>query len=216
MACRPDEVHVREHWVETYSKIDGTQVLAHLRSEHCREVIGRSYFQDSTSKPFTNFNGKLKSWTAAERKLLEREWEKLPAWLKKYKIANFLRASVHGANHKNPALTYPDSKTVILFDPFFDSPERLSILLHELSHIAVWDIDPAKVQNFLVSNGWIYEKGKSPTPPQKVIISDSFHSPSEDFANSVETYYSNPKRFREFNPKSFTILEGIIKSKENR
>jgi hypothetical protein len=35
-------------------------------------------------------------------------------------------------------------------------------------------------------------------------------------ANSVELYYSDPKRLKEFNHKSFLILESIIKSKEKQ
>jgi hypothetical protein len=155
MACLPNEIHIREQWIDTYTKEDGTHVSAHVRSEHCREVKGHNYFQDSSSKEFRNFNSKFKSWSSSEKNLLNSQLEKLPPWIKKYKIANFLRASVHEGN-------------------------------------------------------------LSPKPPHKVIIPDSSHSPSEDFANSVEIYYSNPKRLKEFNPKSFAILEGIIKSKEKR
>jgi hypothetical protein len=216
MACLPNEIHIREQWIETYIKEDGTHISAHVRSEHCREVKGKNFFQDSSSKEFRNFKGKFKSWNTSEKNLLNSELEKLPPWLKKYKIADFLRTSIHEGNPKNPALTYPDSKTIILFDVFFNSSDKQSILLHEISHIAAWDIDPIELQNFFVSNGWIYKRGESPKPPQKVIIPDSSHSPSEDFANTVETYYSNPKRLKEFNPKSFAIIEGIIKSKEKQ
>lgn len=215
-ACAPDEVHVREQWINAYTKEDGTSISAHSRSEHCRKVKGHNFFQDSSSKEFRNFKGNFKSWNSSEKNLLNSELGKLPPWLKKYKIANFLRANIHEGNLKNPALTYPDSKTIILFDSFFNSPDKQSIILHEISHIATWDIDPTELQNFFVSNGWIYKRGKSPKPPQKVIIPDSSHSPSEDFANSVEIYYSNPKRLKEFNPTSFAILEGIIKSKEKQ
>lgn len=216
LACLPNETHIREQWIDTYIKEDGTHVSAHVRSEHCREVKGHNYFQDSSSKEFRNFKGKFKFWNSSEKNLLNNELEKLPSWLKKYKITNFLRATIHEGNPNNPALTYSDSKTVIIFDAFFNSPDKQYVLLHEISHIAAWDIDPNELQNFFVSNGWIYKKGKSPKPPSKLIIPDSSHSPSEDFANSVETYYSNPKRLKEFNLKSFLILEGIIKSKEKQ
>ena len=216
LACRPNEIHIREQWIDTYTKEDGTHVSAHLRSEYCREVKGHNYFQDSSSKEFRNFKGKFKNWNLSEKNLLNYELEKLPPWIKKYKIANFLRARTHEGNPSNPALTYPDSKTIILFDAFFKSPGKQSALLHEISHIAAWDIDPNELQDFFISNGWIYKRGESPKPPQRVIIPDSSHSPSEDFANSVEMYYTNPKRLKEFNPKSFLILEGIIKSKEKK
>ncbi|HXH75736.1 MAG TPA: hypothetical protein VNJ08_12255 [Bacteriovoracaceae bacterium] len=216
LACLPNEIHIREQWINASKKEDGTKVSSHTRSEHCREIKGHSYFQDSSSKKFRNFKGKFKAWDSPEKDQLNNELKKLPPWLRKYNIANFLRASTHEGNPTNPALTYPDSKTVILFDAFFNAPDKQYILLHEISHIATWDIDPNDLQNFFVSNGWIYKRGKSPQAPQKVLVPDSSYSPSEDFANSVEIYYSNPKRFKEFNPKSFLILEGIIKSKEKQ
>jgi hypothetical protein len=215
-ACPPNEIHVREQWINSYTRGDGTFVSGHPRSEHCREIQGENYFQDSSADEFKNFSGKFKPWDASEKILLASEVEKLPSWLKKYRIANFLRASVHEGNSKNPALTYPASKTIILFDAYFNSSDKRSILLHEISHIAAWDIDPLELQHFFISNGWIYKRGELPKPPQKVIIPDSSHSPSEDFANTVEMYYSNPKRLKEFNPNSFSIIESIIKSKEKQ
>ncbi len=214
MACQPNEIHIREQWIENYIKEDGTPISAHVRSEHCREVKGKNFFQDSSSKEFRNFKIKFKSWNTIEKNLLNSELEKLPPWLKKYKIATFLRASIHDGNPKNPALTYPDSKTIILFDNYFNSPDKQSILLHEISHIAAWDINPEELKEFFLSNGWAYIPGEAPRPPVKVIIQDSVNSPSEDFSNSVEIYYSNPRSLKEFNPKSFSVIEKIIKSME--
>ena len=61
-----------------------------------------------------------------------------------------------------------------------------------------------------------YEKGKNPTPPNELLLPDSDQSPSEDFANSVELYYSNRQKLKNFNLKSFIILEKIISSKEKK
>lgn len=216
IACLPNEIHIREQRIKTYVKEDGTKVSSHIRTEHCREINELNYFQNSSTKEFRNFKDKFKSWSPLERDLLNNELDKLPLWLKKYKIASFLRSSIHKGNPRNPALTYPDRKTIILFDAYFNSSDKRSILLHEISHIAAWDTDPVELQHFFVSNGWIYKRGEPPKPPQKVIIPDSSHSPSEDFANTVEMYYSNPKHLKEFNPKSFSIIESIIKSKEKQ
>lgn len=213
-ACKPSEIHVREQWIAPYTKSDGIKVSAHIRSEHCRDIISHNYFQDS-AKGLKGFKGKLKTWTKSEKKLVLLELEKLPSWLKLYKVANFLRSSVHEGNPNNPALTFPANKTIVLFDAFFSSSKQKNILLHEIAHIAIWDLDPTKLHDFFISNEWIYQKAKGPTPPTKVLIPDSSHSPSEDFANTLEVYYSNPKLLKEFNPKSFLILEEIIKSKEN-
>jgi hypothetical protein len=216
IACLPNEIHIREQWIDTYKKDDGTTVSAHLRSEHCRQLKALNYTQDSSPKKFKNFNGKFKAWNITEKKQFNTELDKLPMWLSEYKHSSFLRATIHEGNPANPALAYPANKTIIVFDSFFKSSKKKDIIIHELSHIAVWDLDPVLLQKFFIANGWEYKKGESPKPPSKTILPDSTESPSEDFANSVETYYSNPKAFKEFNSKSFEILESIIKIKEKR
>lgn len=215
LACKPNEIHIREQWIKPYTKSDGTKVLGHVRSEHCRVISSHNYFQDAENE-IKGFKGKFKAWTQSEKTLVQSKLDELPSWLKQYKIASFLRASLHPGNPKNPALTIPASKSIILFDAFFKSSKKKNILLHEIAHIAIWDLDSAKLHDFFIANGWTYQKGKRPIPPTKVIIPDSAQSPSEDFANTLEVYYSNPKHLKEFNPKSFSILEDIIKSKENR
>lgn len=215
-ACLPSEVHIREQWINAYTKEDGTKISAHARSEHCREIKGHNYFQNSTNKNFKGLKTKFKDWNERERTLLNQEVEKLPSWLKKYRLSEVLRAAEQDKNPNNPAMTFPKDKTLIIFDKFFSMPNKKEIIIHEMSHIAVWDIDPLQLQEFFMSRGWEYEKGKLPAPPKKVILPDSADSPSEDFANSVELYYSDPKRLKEFNPKSFLILESIIKSKERQ
>jgi hypothetical protein len=137
-------------------------------------------------------------------------------WLKKYKVSDILRASLQEGNPLNPAMTIPATKTLIFFDKFFTATNKREIIIHELSHVAAWDIDPIQLQDFFISQGWENEKGKPPKPPRELILPDSSESPGEDFANSVELYYSDPQRLKTFNLKSFIILDSIIKSKEKQ
>lgn len=213
-ACEPNEIHIREQWIDSYVKEDGTQVSGHVRSEHCRELSGYNYFQNSTKNEFRGLKTKFKKWTESEKFLLEKEIENLPTWLKKYRPSEVLRATQQNGNPNNPAMTIPATKTFIFFDKFFAIPNKREVIIHEMAHIAAWDINSYELQEFFESRGWKYEKGKLPMPPEKVILPDSGDSPSEDFANSVELYYSEPQRLKIFNLKSFLILEKIIKSKE--
>ena len=213
-ACEPNEIHIREQWINSYTKEDGTEVFGHVRSEHCRELRGENYFQNSTKNEFRGLKTKFKKWTDSEKSLLEKEIKNLPASLKKYQLSEVLRATEQDGNLNNPAMTIPATKTFIFFDKFFAMPNKQDVIIHEIAHIAVWDIDPYELQEFFESRGWKYEKGKPPMPPKKVILDDSSNSPGEDFANSVELYYSEPQRLKTFNLKSFLILEKIIKSKE--
>lgn len=216
MACLPNEVHVREQWINPYSRQDGTHVSEHIRSEHCREIDGDNYFQNINKKEIKGLKTKFKAWTETEKTIVDKELNNLPVWLKKYKLADIFRASLQEGNPLNPAMTIPATKTLIFFDKFFTATKKREIIIHELSHIAVWDIDPIRLQDFFVSRGWEYEKGKPPKPPREVILPDSKESASEDFANSVELYYSDPLRLKAFNPQSFLILDSIIKSKEKQ
>lgn len=92
---------------------------------------------------------------------------------------------------------------------------KRDVIIHEISHLAAWDIDANLLKDFFVSQGWKYTKGKPPIPPKENLLPDSATSPGDDFANSIELYYSDPDRLKKFNLNSFIILERIIKSKEN-
>lgn len=147
-ACQPNEVHVREQWINSYTKEDGTEVTAHVRSEHCRELQGYNYFQNSTSNEFRGLKTKFKEWTEAEKSLVSKEIENLPGWLKKYQLSEVLRATQQEGNPNNPAMTIPAKKTFILFDKFFAKPNKRDVVIHEIAHIAAWDIDAHELQKF--------------------------------------------------------------------
>lgn len=179
--CGPHEVYVREQWIKAYNKSDGTKVSAHSRDAHCRELTSFNYFQDSTNQTFKGIKTTFKKWTPEEKKIIEEHLEKLPSWLKKYKLTEILRGDI-GGNALNPAAAIPLTKTLIIFDKFFKSSNQPDILVHELSHIAFHNIDHQLAIKFATSSGWILERSKKPVPPPKVIIPDSVNSVREDFA----------------------------------
>lgn len=213
-ACSPIEIHIREQWVNEYEKEDGTKVSAHYRSEHCRKITGDNYFQDSSSKKYNRIKN-FKKWKESEKSLLNKKLEELPPWLKKYKLTEILRADGQEGNPANPAMTIPATKTLIIFDNFFKVSNKREIIIHELAHVASWDVDPDILKSFFLARDWKYREAGKIVPPEKIMIPDSQNSPSEDFANSVELYYSDRSRLKNFNLKSFQILEEIIQLKEN-
>ncbi len=215
LACLPNEIHIREQWIDTYTKEDGTLVSAHKRSEHCREIRGHRYFQDSNTEEIKGLKTKFKTWTDKEKSLMETEIENLPVWLKRYKLSKILRANEEIGNPNNPAMTIPATKTLIIFDKFFRTSKRRDVIVHEMAHIAAWDIDPIILKSFFLARDWKYQDAGKIIPPAKTMIPDSKLSPSEDFSNSVELYYSDRQRLKNFNLKSFQILEEIIKTKES-
>lgn len=211
--CGPHEVYVREQLIKTYTKSDGTKVSAHPRDAHCRQLTHFNYFQDSTKQTFKGIKTTIKKWTVEERKVIEEHLEKLPSWLKKYKLTEILRGDI-GGNALNPAAAIPFTKTLLIFDQFFKAPNQLDILVHELSHIALHNIDPQLAIKFATSSGWILERNKRPVPPQKVIMPDSANSVGEDFANQIEIFHSNPEKLLQFNPQTFHLIQELIKREE--
>jgi hypothetical protein len=216
LACLPSEIHVREQWINTYIKKDSTKVSSHLRSEHCREVKGHRYFQDSSNEEIIGLKTEFKAWKENEKNILNKEIENLPEWLKKYRLSKIIRATEEKGNPHNPGMTIPATKTLIIFDKFFSLSNKREVILHEMAHIAAWDIDPIILRSFFLARGWKYGNLGEISPPKKLLTTDSKFSPSEDFANSVELYYSNKSRLKDFNLKSFQLLDEIIKSKENK
>lgn len=214
-ACLPNEIHVRESHIKEYRKQSGVVVSSHVRSEHCREIKVNNYFENSPKDKIKGLETKFKGWTKDEMEQLIKQIESLPTWLKRYKLIKILRADEQIGNSNNPAMVIPSAKTLIIFDKFFKMPNKKDIITHEMAHIAVWDMDPVVLKSFFVARGWRYEEKGKIVAPDNVILPDSKDSPSEDFANSIELYYSNKLLLQSFNPLSFQILEKIIESKES-
>ncbi len=213
--CGPHEIYVREQWIKAYTKSNGTKVSAHSRDAHCRELTHFNYFEDSTKQTFKGIKTTIKKWTIEERKIIEAHLEKVPSWLKKYKLTEILRGDI-GGNALNPAAAIPLTRTLIIFDKFFKSSNKQDIINHEISHIAIHDIDPDLIEVFSKASGWRKDKNGHRTPPQKLLLEDSSTAISEDLANHIETYYFSKEKLMLFNPLSFVIIQQIIQSKENQ
>lgn len=211
-ACLENEAYIKEQWIRPYVRNDGIFVTGHNRTSHCREINNYT-FEDQSNKKFKGIKTKFKKWKQNEKELVINLIKNLPPWLSRYKISEVLRANHQIGNPKNPAAIHPATRELIVFDNFFNEKNKSSILIHEIAHIAVINIKEEHYSlliDFFQSNGWTYQIGTQPIPPKYVIIKDSVDSPSEDFANSVEVYYSSPEKLKKFNINSFNILEKII------
>ncbi len=215
-ACEPNEIHIREQIISSYTKDDGTRVSAHLRSEHCRLLKEVQFFQNIPRDESKKIKTQFKNWRKEDQKIVQDILNGLPNWLKQYQLGELLRADTLEANHKNPALTIPRSKTLVIFDSFFKENNKREIIIHEMAHIAVWDFSEIELKEFLLLNGWSFSANKPPQPPKQLIKADSQNSPSEDFANCIEIYYSNPEQLKKFNLKSYLKLESLIMNKEKK
>ncbi len=122
-----------------------------------------------------------------------------------------------GGDPKNPASVIPLSKVLIVYDNFFKRPDKTDILVHEVAHLAILDLTQKELLGFVKSSGWTIDREKGiKRPPKVLVLPDSSESASEDFANHVEIYHSNPERLKKLNPKSFSFIESIIKKMERQ
>lgn len=209
-SCGADEIFVTGHHVEGYVRSDGVKVESYYRKSYCRKIEKFNYFTDQDSNLSKAYKIKFKKWKKSEHKLIEDLLGQLPTWLKKYKLSKVLRSSIIQGEVRNPALIIPKTKTLIISDNFFVRKNKKAVLIHEMSHIGVFDVDPSLLLRFFQAGEWSYTKGRNPSPPGKVIMNDSKYSPSEDFANWVELYYTDPKKLKTFNDKQYQVLNKII------
>lgn len=209
-SCGVDEIFITGHHVTGYIRSDGVKFDSYYRESHCRKIKKFKYFSSNDSDLAQKYKTKFKAWKETEQKLIEDLLKKLPPWLRRYQLGKILRSSVIQGQVKNPALIIPKSKTMIISDNYFKRKNQKGILIHEMSHIGVLDVDPHLLLKFFKAGGWSYTKGRNPSPPDKVIMDDSVDSPSEDFANWVELYYTNPKKLKTFNKNQYQALKRII------
>lgn len=215
-ACLPHEIYIKSHHVESYRRSDGTFVKEHFRSGHCRDLPRSNFFADKSSQTFKNISPIIKKWTNSEKTLVLRQVSLLPPWLAKYAVKEFLRADSDGTS--NPASSIPLTKTILIFDSFFKHNDQRHVILHEMAHIALWDLAVSQVQEFASASGWVIKTSKTlsinRTPPRKLLLPDSSESISEDFANHVEIYYSSQQQLKAHNSKSYQFIDKLIKQKE--
>ncbi len=215
--CAPNELFIRAQKIQSYEKNDGTEVSSHQRSAHCRTIFERaSYFQDSTKQKFPNLNTRFKKWNPKEKRIVEESFALIPAWLQEYKLTEILRGD-KGGHPLNPAASAPLTKSLIIFDSFFSSIDKRAIIIHEMAHIALLNLDPQLTFEFSVASGWtLDETSLRPVPPKNPLLPDSTISINEDLANHIEIYHTNPNRVLVNNPVSFSIIQKIVETKEKQ
>ena len=212
--CGPHEIYVPEQWIKAYPRSDGTKVSAHTRDAHCREIERSNYFQDSTNQKFTNIKPKIRKWGATEKSIFQEALALLPPWLSKYHVTEILRGDV-GGHTLNPAASFSRTRTLLIFDRFFQEQDKRAVVIHEMAHIAFPSIDPTLKFEFGLAAGWNIDSAYKLTPPSKLLMPDSKDSIEEDLTNHIEIYYSDPSRLMTFNLLAFLAIKEIIESKEN-
>lgn len=211
--CQDFEVLVREHGVKSHQRDDGVQVSSTKRREHCRALYpGSENWLESFKIGKINewpFKEVFKGWNHSEKDLVLSLIAKWPDDFLNYSGMSFHR-SIRSRTKGNPAASLPKSKSIVLYDNFFQSRDQARILTHEMAHIHILNLDPDKLEKILKKLGWDYDKNHRPywTNKRKPLKPDSINSPSEDLANHIEEFLHLPKNLEPNIRKSFEDLLG--------
>ena len=99
----------------------------------------------------------------------------------------------------------------MLLHTFFD------IDIEQRVHLTVLDLTKKELEDFYTASGWTINRSKSiKLPPKILVIPDSDESVVEDYANHVEMYHYKPNELKRLNPKSFTVIEAILKMRGHK
>lgn len=210
LQCEWWQTQVKSHQVSKHQRND-SMVSAHPRQEHCREKWKNadkiiSAFNDQKPNKWSHEED-FKAWKKNEIEEILKIYENIPSSLQPNSV------SIHRAKKsvvkENPASTDIITKSMVLYDIFFQSKEKKSIVEHELSHLAYENLSYSDIIEYSNLSGWTLksERGKIfDIPPEKVIKEDSKISREEDFANRLELYLSQPEKLKSYNPESYEFF----------
>lgn len=127
-----------------------------------------------------------------------------------YRLRGFHRAEKSSKSAKNPAASDKTTDSVTIYDEFYKRSNKETIVGHEMAHLLFKKLSPDDITSFTDLAGWtIKVEGNQvfEVPPGKVLIRDSIIDKEEDFANSVEIFFTDPSRLRNHNQKLFDFFQ---------
>ncbi len=86
----------------------------------------------------------------------------------------------------------------------------MAIVGHEMAHLLYARLSVDDIVLFTDLAGWTLKVEGSQVfeiPPTKVLIEDSTLSKEEDFANSVEVYFTTPAKLQTHNPRLYDFFK---------
>ncbi len=214
LECKWWQIKVSEASVNNHQR-QGVNVKNHPRTEHCRSKwpnadVYIKQFKDEQS--ISTARNKFKKWTRNEIKILLEIFSDLPRWtaLENYTFVRALNSNIKG----NPAASDIKSKSIIIYDQFFNENNKSSIIVHESAHHIYQNLGPAGVRKFSDLSGWDLEVDKNgkvfEIPPKSLLKPDSSVSKDEDFSNHVEEYFHNPRSHKIRYPNLHEFLKGKL------
>ena len=203
--CPEGTYLVQEHPRQSHYRSDGTYVSSTFVSSYCRNYINDGPLKEQylTKMPsgWPHRKEKFKKCSQQKQKLISNILSTIPKVL-----TSVGKLQIYCGNQSetpnNPATSSPMARIIVLYNSSFKQNTR-RIMIHELAHL-LWarlsDKEKNSYQNAgnwsLVQGIYIYNRTAFSEPDGKI-------GPEEDFANNVEHYFSNTKKFK----KNFSKID---------
>lgn len=212
LECQWWQTKVRSHVVNKHER-NGAPVSSHNRHEHCREIWKHadkiiSTFKDSPPPNWTK-EEKFKVWSQKDKREVLKAYETLPEWLLDLH-KSFNRADTSSKSAKNPAASDKTTDSVTIYDEFYKRSKKEAVIGHEMAHLLFKRLSADDISSFMDIAGWTLKvEGDQvfEVPPSKVLMQDSVINKEEDFANSIEIFFTDPSRLKNHNKKLFDFFQ---------
>lgn len=213
--CEWWQTKVSAHQVRQHER-QGDSVSAHGRKEHCRErwIKADFFIKGIKDRPEAGveFIEPIKAWKNQEAEELLKALATIP---EVFEMENYHYYRSNKSDHSdNPATIYTLTRSMVLFDPFFQAANKNKILVHESGHYLYSKLSIQEKLEFLAASGWtkvIVDRVEKYVPPTKLIHEDSSVSQDEDYANHLESYLSDKSTLKSKNAKVYELFEKRFK-----
>jgi len=202
--CTEGTYLVKGHSRTAYYRNDGTHVAATSVNTYCRHYRDdgplKQQFLIKMPKGWPHQKEDFKRCSKAKQKKISKILSSIPKFLTsigKLKIYCSKKSNVPN----NPATSSPETKIIVLYDSSFKMNTR-RIIIHELAHLLWTRLSAKEIKSYLNTSRWVEPiKGFFIYNRTSFSAPDGKQNPEEDFANNIEYYFSEPKKFKSRFPK---------------
>lgn len=195
----------------------GAKLRQHPRRETCVDrwrnadlFINR--FSDKQPEYWNNSIEVFKKWETSEKKIVLTSIDETPEY-SEMENYYFHRAS-RSEFKNNPASIDRKTRSIAIFDTFFQADKKSKILVHESGHYLYFKLSAQDKDLFLSLSGWMPDKDnpESLAPPLNAIKDDSKESHDEDFGNHLEEFYESPEEYKKTRPLLYGFFYRRLKN----
>lgn len=219
---------IGSHWVaahfrRAYVRGDGKRFSATTVSAHCRTNpkgydVWHSRLSNQRPRVWGYKYEKSKKWTTEEIERVLEALSELPEFLLNQEADSLYRMS--GSEEPgNPATT--NFKDTVLYDKAFAPDQNLArVIAHEQAHRLFDSLTEVERTGFKTAGEWVKvregsrEFEKPGRPASAFVQLDGQRSPSEDFANSVESFVFEKEKLKAVSPRVYDWINSKWGSKD--